>query len=111
VPFAHVRGRKVTTIEGLRRARRLQEAFVAHGGTQCGSCTPGMIVTASVVPPGASAEEIRTALAGNLCRCTGYAGIERAVAASTARAKKAAVGPGFASAGRRRQPTKRKRGA
>jgi carbon-monoxide dehydrogenase small subunit len=110
VPFAQVRGRKVTTIEGLRRARRLQEAFVAHGGAQCGICTPGMIVAASAIPPGAGGGEIRTALAGNLCRCTGYAGIERAVASATAAPGKAVAAPDAAPAGRRRQPTGRKRG-
>lgn len=88
VPFAHVRERSVTTIEGLRRRARLGDAFVEHGGAQCGICTPGMLVTASALPKGATAEQIRTGLAGNLCRCTGYKGIERAVVAAEAQVKK-----------------------
>jgi carbon-monoxide dehydrogenase small subunit len=97
VPFAHVRERAVTTIEGLRGGRRLQEAFVEHGGTQCGICTPGMIVAAAALPRTASADQIRTGLAGNLCRCTGYKGIERAVEAAQA----ARTRPGRAGATRR----------
>ena len=100
VPFAQVRDRRVTTIEGLRGARPLQEAFVAHGGAQCGICTPGMIVAAAARPPNASLKEIQAGLAGNLCRCTGYQGIERAVRART----KAAPGRGT-----RRIPTKDRR--
>jgi len=78
VPFAHVRGRKVTTIEGLRG--RLPEAIVREGGTQCGICTPGVVMAAAVLGPRPTAERVREALAGNLCRCTGYAGIVRALA-------------------------------
>lgn len=78
VPFAHVRGRKVTTIEGLR-ARR-PEAFVREGGTQCGMCTPGVLMAATALGPRPTAARVREALAGNLCRCTGYAGIVRALA-------------------------------
>jgi carbon-monoxide dehydrogenase small subunit/xanthine dehydrogenase small subunit len=78
VPFAHVRGAKVVTIEGLR-ARALQEAFVVEGGAQCGICTPGMIVAAAALGPKPTLDEVREGLAGNLCRCTGYAGIYRAV--------------------------------
>ena len=78
VPFAHVRGRKVTTIEGLRG--RLPEAFVREGGTQCGICTPGVVMAAAALGPRPTAERVREALAGNLCRCTGYAGIVRALA-------------------------------
>ena len=79
VPFAQVRGAKVVTIEGLRGAHPLQEAFVSEGGAQCGICTPGMILAAAALPKRASLEEIRVGLAGNLCRCTGYEGIYRAV--------------------------------
>ncbi len=79
VPVGQVRGARVTTIEGLKRHRALQEAFVSEGGAQCGICTPGMIMTASTLGPSPSLDEIRSALAGNLCRCTGYGGIYRAV--------------------------------
>ena len=98
IPFAHVRGASVTTIEGLKRRRGLQEAFVREGGSQCGICTPGMILAASVLPPKASHEQIRAGLAGNLCRCTGYAGIYRAVE----RAQSEAAHRQGGSAGRRR---------
>jgi len=77
VPFAQVRDRRVRTIEGVRSP--LQEAFVCEGGAQCGICTPGMIMAALPIPKNASKEEIRTALAGNLCRCTGYTAIYRSV--------------------------------
>jgi len=78
VPFAQVRGRAVTTIEGLRS--RLPEALVREGGTQCGICTPGVVMAAAALGPRPTAERVREALAGNLCRCTGYAGIVRALA-------------------------------
>jgi len=80
VPVLHAEGREVVTIEGLRDHAGLQDAFVAEGGTQCGICTPGFILAASTIPPGASLAEVREALAGNICRCTGYEGIYRAVA-------------------------------
>jgi carbon-monoxide dehydrogenase small subunit len=79
VPFAQARGAKVTTIEGLEGKHPLQDAFITEGGAQCGICTPGMILAAAALPKTASLEEIRTGLAGNLCRCTGYEGIYRAV--------------------------------
>jgi len=78
VPFAHVRGRKVTTIEGVRH--RVQGALVREGGAQCGICTPGVVMSALSLGPRPSAARVREALAGNLCRCTGYAGIVRALA-------------------------------
>jgi carbon-monoxide dehydrogenase small subunit len=78
VPFAHARGRKVTTIEGLRS--RLPEALVREGGTQCGICTPGVVMAAAALDKKPSAARVREALAGNICRCTGYAGIVRALA-------------------------------
>lgn len=88
VPFAQVRGRKVLTIEGLRGRHPLQRAFVAEGGTQCGMCTPGMIMAAAALPPGATPEQVRTGLAGNICRCTGYMGVYRAIRkASPAKAR------------------------
>jgi aerobic-type carbon monoxide dehydrogenase small subunit (CoxS/CutS family) len=82
LPIAHVAGREVTTIEGLVGHEALQHGFVTEGGAQCGICTPGMILAASVLPPDASLEDIREGLAGNLCRCTGYEGIYRAIAAA-----------------------------
>ena len=79
-------GREVTTIEGLARAdgelHPLQRAFLDQGGVQCGFCTPGMLISAKAlldVNPQPSEEQIRIALSGNLCRCTGYSGIVRAV--------------------------------
>jgi aerobic-type carbon monoxide dehydrogenase small subunit (CoxS/CutS family) len=86
VPVAHAAGHHVVTIEGLPDAGALCAAFVEHGGTQCGICTPGLIVAASVIPRGAGEREVREALAGNLCRCTGYQGIYRAVTAAHASA-------------------------
>jgi len=80
VPVLHAEGREVVTIEGLRGQTVLQDAFVSEGGTQCGICTPGFLMAASVIAPGASLAEVREALAGNICRCTGYEGIYRAVA-------------------------------
>ena len=79
IPFAQARGAKVTTIEGLKGAHPLQDAFVSEGGAQCGICTPGMILAAAALPKKASLEEIRVGLAGNLCRCTGYEGIYRSI--------------------------------
>jgi carbon-monoxide dehydrogenase small subunit len=82
-----VQGRRVTTIEGLASAGRLhpvQRAFVDQGGLQCGICTPGMILSAVALlerNPRPNEAEIRYAIAGNLCRCTGYDKIVRAVEA------------------------------
>jgi aerobic-type carbon monoxide dehydrogenase small subunit (CoxS/CutS family) len=78
-------GREVTTVEGLRETAQLhplQQAFVELGAAQCGYCTPGMLLAARAlldVNPRPSQGEIREALAGNLCRCTGYAKIVEAV--------------------------------
>ena len=79
VPFGQVQGAEVTTIEGLGGNHPLQESFVVEGGAQCGICTPGMILSAAALPRGASLPEIRVGLAGNICRCTGYSAIYRAV--------------------------------
>ena len=79
IPVAQVAGAEVTTIEGLRRAEPLQHAFVTEGGAQCGICTPGVILAAAALPKKATLDEIRIGLAGNLCRCTGYEGIYRAI--------------------------------
>ncbi|HEX4912643.1 MAG TPA: (2Fe-2S)-binding protein [Vicinamibacterales bacterium] len=84
-PVAHAEGRKVITIEGAARTRTgkaLQNAFVEHGGAQCGICTPGMILAAAPLKVGATLHDIKTALAGNLCRCTGYPAIFRSVDAA-----------------------------
>jgi carbon-monoxide dehydrogenase small subunit len=78
-------GAQITTIEGLGSENDLhpmQEAFWEHHGLQCGYCTPGMIMAASDLiakHPDPSEEEVREALAGNLCRCTGYHNIVKAV--------------------------------
>jgi len=78
VPLLHANGASITTIEGVAQGERLhavQEAFIAHGGAQCGICTPGMVLAAVSLlerTPQPTADDIRTALAGNLCRCTGY---------------------------------------
>ena len=83
VPFAQVEGATVVTIEALGGAHPLQRAFAEHGAAQCGICTPGMIMAALAIPKGASLDEIRTTLAGNLCRCTGYEAIYRAIQSAT----------------------------
>ena len=79
VPFAHAAGASVTTIEGLGGRHPLQRAFVEHGGAQCGICTPGMILAAVALGPRPSLGAIKTGLAGNICRCTGYSAIYRSV--------------------------------
>ncbi len=84
VPFAQVASAEVTTIEGLGGDHPLQRAFAEEGGAQCGICTPGMILTALALGPNPSPEEIRIGLAGNLCRCTGYEAIYRAVQKASA---------------------------
>jgi carbon-monoxide dehydrogenase small subunit len=78
-------GREVTTVEGLaddEGLAPLQRAFLEDGGVQCGFCTPGMLISATALlrdNADPSEEEVRVGLAGNLCRCTGYDGIVRAV--------------------------------
>jgi len=80
-----VRGREITTIEGLARHGQLhplQVAFARWGAAQCGYCIPGILLTAAALleeNPGPSREQIRQALSGNLCRCTGYIKILEAV--------------------------------
>ncbi len=78
-PVAQVEGAEVVTIEGLGGDHPLQRAFVEEGGAQCGICTPGMIMAALALGPKPSLQEIRAGLAGNLCRCTGYNAIYRAI--------------------------------
>ena len=78
-------GRRVTTIEGLMSEEQphpLQQAFVDHGAVQCGFCTPGMVLAAKALldeTPNPTEDDVREAIAGNLCRCTGYAKIVEAV--------------------------------
>jgi aerobic-type carbon monoxide dehydrogenase small subunit (CoxS/CutS family) len=82
VPVVHAEGCTVTTIEGVtatRTGKALQDAFVVEGGAQCGICTPGMILAATPLEKGDSLDDIKFALAGNLCRCTGYPAIFRSV--------------------------------
>ncbi|HEY3764828.1 MAG TPA: (2Fe-2S)-binding protein [Gaiellales bacterium] len=83
-------GRSIVTVEGLQRdgeLHPLQRQFLEQGGVQCGFCTPGMLISATALlaeNPEPSDDEIRIALSGNLCRCTGYQGIVRAVQAAAA---------------------------
>jgi carbon-monoxide dehydrogenase small subunit len=79
VPFAHVEGAEVTTIEGLGDEHPLQRAFMDEVGAQCGICTPGMILAAVTLGSHPTLAKIRQGLAGNLCRCTGYEAIYRAI--------------------------------
>jgi aerobic carbon-monoxide dehydrogenase small subunit len=79
VPFAQTGGTAITTIEALGEDHPLQRAFMDEIGAQCGICTPGMIMMAVTLGRKPSLEKVRTALAGNLCRCTGYEAIYRAV--------------------------------
>jgi carbon-monoxide dehydrogenase small subunit len=88
-------GREVTTVEGLAEGddlAPLQRALLEHGGVQCGFCTPGMLISATTLlrsTPDPSEEDVRVALSGNLCRCTGYEGIVRAVRSAAAAAPRA----------------------
>ena len=82
VPVAQVRGHEVTTIESPATLATIQQAFVDHGGAQCGICTPGMILAARALldrVPHPTESDVREALAGNICRCTGYVRIFEAV--------------------------------
>jgi len=90
VPICQVDGTSVRTVEGLGSAEQLndlQAAFLETGGAQCGICTPGMLMAAEafLATGAASSEEsIRDAIAGNLCRCTGYTKIVEAIARTAA---------------------------
>ena len=85
---AEIQGAKVGTIEGMAKGDKLhplQQNFIAHAALQCGICTPGFLIAAKALldkNPDPSEEEIRFGLAGNLCRCTGYDKIVRAVQAT-----------------------------
>jgi carbon-monoxide dehydrogenase small subunit len=90
---ADVEGREITTIEGLAEEGKLhplQASFVEHYAIQCGFCTPGMILTAKALldtNPNPTDKEIRQAISGNICRCTGYAKIIEAIKAASAKAR------------------------
>jgi aerobic-type carbon monoxide dehydrogenase small subunit (CoxS/CutS family) len=94
VPFVHVDGRAVQTIEGAD-AQAMQRSFMDHIGAQCGICTPGMIMAALELGSDPTREQMQEALAGNLCRCTGYEAIYRAIRAAkqTTRKSQAATTP------------------
>ena len=85
VPVCQVDGRSITTVEGLAgdgRLDPLQQAFLECGGAQCGICTPGMLIAARALlenKTNPSRDEIKEAIAGNLCRCTGYVKIIDAI--------------------------------
>lgn len=79
IPVSQVDGADVVTIEGLDGKHPLQQLFMNEVGAQCGICTPGMIMAAMTLPDKPTLDDVKTALAGNLCRCTGYSAIYRAV--------------------------------
>ena len=91
VPVLQAQGTQIVTIEGMAKASQLhalQQAFLECGGAQCGICTPGILMAAFHLlseRPRPSDEEIKESLAGNLCRCTGYAQICEAVAQAAIR--------------------------
>ena len=84
-----VRGRQVATIEGLAQGVKLhplQESFIKYGAIQCGFCIPGMLMVAMALldeKPKPTEQEVRAAIAGNFCRCTGYVKIVEAILAAT----------------------------
>ena len=88
LPAMKAQGREVTTIEGIGNEQRLhpiQEAFLEKGAVQCGFCTPGMVLSSKSLldhQPRPSVEEMKQALSGHLCRCTGYVQILEAVQAA-----------------------------
>jgi carbon-monoxide dehydrogenase small subunit len=97
VPVAQVAGCKITTVEGLATdgvLHGIQQAFIDHGGAQCGACTPGMLLAAVSLlsrGPHPTLADIRAGLAGNLCRCTGYIKIFEAVLGAVADAQERAA--------------------
>jgi carbon-monoxide dehydrogenase small subunit len=90
VPAIKAQGREVMTVEGLASGGELhplQKSFIEHGAVQCGYCTPGMLMSAKALMdrlPHPTEEEIKEAISGNLCRCTGYAKIVEAIKAVSA---------------------------
>ncbi|MDR0239605.1 MAG: (2Fe-2S)-binding protein [Deltaproteobacteria bacterium] len=91
IPLGKAEGANIVTIEGLADLDKLhpvQRAFIDHGAVQCGMCTPGFIMSAKALldnNPSPDREQIREALSGNICRCTGYVKIEEAVASAAGR--------------------------
>jgi len=91
VPVIQADGSNITTIEGVANEselHRVQQAFIEHGGAQCGICTPGMVMAAVDLlsrNPNPTEAEIRNGLAGNLCRCTGYMKIFESVVRASQR--------------------------
>lgn len=79
VPAVQCEGADLQTIEGVAEDHPMVLAFAEEGAAQCGICTPGMVMTALTIPEGRTPEEIRRDLVGNLCRCTGYEAIIRAI--------------------------------
>ena len=79
VPFSQIENTEVLTIEGLGDDHPLQHHFMQEVGAQCGICTPGMIMAALALGENPTLDEVKVALAGNLCRCTGYSAIYRAI--------------------------------
>ena len=104
---AQADGKEVQTVKGLGEGelgRRLQESFVRKGAIQCGFCTPGMIVAAAALlgkNPRPGRQEIREAISGNLCRCTGYKKIVDAIEDAAERGTTASVAGGDGDAGHR----------
>ncbi|WP_281679689.1 (2Fe-2S)-binding protein [Synergistes jonesii] len=94
VPVMRADGAVIETIEGLAEGDKLhpiQEEFINHGAVQCGFCTPGMIMSAKALldeNPNPTPTEVREALGGNICRCTGYKKIQEAVLAAAERMRK-----------------------
>ncbi len=79
IPAGQIEGSDVVTIEGLGGDHPLQHLFMNEVGAQCGICTPGMIMAAMKLGDAPTLDDVKTALAGNLCRCTGYSAIYRAI--------------------------------
>ena len=100
VPVCQVEGSRIRTVEGLGSEAELsdlQAAFLETGGAQCGICTPGMLMAAEAFLSSGGAvgdDAIREAIAGNLCRCTGYTKIVEAIALSAKRRRLAELGTG-----------------
>jgi len=90
---SQVQGKEIITIEGVEtncKLSKLQENFIKYGAVQCGFCTPGMIMSATALlmeNPNPTEKEIKTAISGNLCRCTGYIQVIQAIKATAKMAK------------------------
>jgi len=94
IPASKADGAEILTVEGMAQGGRLhplQETFWQEGAVQCGYCTPGMLISAKALldeNPEPSIEEVRRAISGTLCRCTGYAKIIQAILAASTKMKK-----------------------